>query len=34
MKKLLAFLMLLTASLPLWAYEFDHEGFFVENYSK
>ena len=33
MKKLLTLLMLLTASPPLWAYEFEHDGFFVENYS-
>lgn len=30
MKKLLTFLMLLTASLPLWAYEFEHEGFYYD----
>ena len=30
MKNLLTFLMLLTASLPLWAYEFNHEGFYYD----
>ena len=34
MKKLLAFLMLLTASLPLWAYEFEHEGFYYDRLSE